>query len=116
MNTRSVGNSGEEAAVLFIEQLGWQVVGRNLHYRFGEIDILATNGTHMIVIEVKAKKSSMYGEAVEMVTRSKQATLRKLAKVVEAEYNKPVRIDVITLDNFATSQASVTHYPFAIGE
>ncbi len=116
MHTRGTGNLGEDAAVQFIANLGWKVVGRNLHYRFGEIDILADSGEHMVVVEVKVKKSLYQGHAVEMVTPSKQRTLQKLAKWIEQEYNKPVRIDVITIDNFNSNSLDLVHYPFAVGE
>lgn len=116
MHSRGTGNLGEDQAAAFLEGLGWQIVGRNLHYRFGEVDILADSGESLVLVEVKAKKSSLRGFAVEMLTPSKQQVLRKLAKWVELEYNKPVRIDVITIDNFASSNHKLTHYPFAIGE
>lgn len=116
MNTRSRGDAGESLAVTYLESLGWQILGRNVHKRFGEIDILADNKTEVILVEVKAKKNSVYGSAVEMLTLSKQATLSKLAKLVQAQYNKPVRIDVITIDGFATSEPKLTHYPYAVGE
>lgn len=116
MHTRGTGNLGEDVAVNFLADLGWKIVGRNLHYRFGEIDVLADSGEHMVIIEVKVKKSLSQGYAVEMVTPSKQRTLQKLAQWVAVEYNKPVRIDVITIDNFKSHQPVLTHYPFAVGE
>jgi putative endonuclease len=116
MHTRGIGANAEEAAVNFITQLGWKVIERNSHYRFGEIDILADNSETLILIEVKAKKSASHGLAVEMLTYSKQKTLLKLAKWVQSKYNKPVRIDVITIDNFTGRAPEIVHYPNAIGE
>src|SRR5688500_14500824 len=116
MNTRQSGGQAEAYVCIYLEQLGWKILGRNMHYRFGEVDILADTGESVALIEVKAKKSTTQGYAVEMLTPKKQQTLCKLAKWVGAEYNKPVRIDVITLDNCGSAQPLLAHYPFAVGE
>jgi putative endonuclease len=117
MSTRLVGNLGEDRAVLYIQQqFGWKIIDRNLHKRFGEIDILAESKEFIILIEVKVKRSLTQGYAVEMVTPQKQRTLRKLAHFLQTEYNKPVRIDVLSIDNFASTQPIITYYPFAVGE
>lgn len=116
MSTRATGSTAEDMAVDFLCQLGWKIVGRNLHYRFGEIDILAEHKKQLIIVEVKAKRHATQGMAIEMITPVKQRRLRQLAHWVEAEYNKPVRIDVIAIDDFGSPQATITHYPYAIGE
>ncbi len=116
MSTRSTGAEAEAYAERYLIAQGWKILGRNLHYRFGEIDILAQDKEWMVIIEIKAKRTVMQGYAVEMLTPRKQRVLRQLAKIVAAEYNKPVRIDVITLDNWASHDPELTHYPFAVGE
>lgn len=116
MSTRSTGSTAEDMAVDFLCQLGWNIVGRNLHYRFGEIDILAEYQNQLIVVEVKAKRRAGQGAAVEMITPVKQKRLRQLAHWVQAEYNKPVRIDVLAIDNYGSPEMSITHYPYAVGE
>ena len=114
MSTRATGNLGESLAVTFLEKLGWKVIQRNVHYRFGEIDILAETKDYIVIVEVKAKKDSSQGYAVEMITPSKKQVLRKLANLLQVEYNKPVRVDVIAIDGYADTAPNITHYPFAI--
>jgi putative endonuclease len=116
MSTRATGSTAEDMAVDFLRQLGWKIIGRNLHYRFGEIDILAEWENEIIVVEVKAKRARGQGVAVEMITPVKHRRLRQLAHWVQAEYNKPVRIDVIAIDDFGSPRVTITHYPYAIGE
>src|SRR6266542_6559371 len=113
MERKSLGMSGEDEAAHFITTLGWKILGRNIHYHFGEIDILADSGESIVIIEVKAKTSISHGYAVEMITPTKQRVLRRLAKMVEQAYNKPVRIDVIAIDNYAEGTQALTHYPYA---
>lgn len=113
---RDTGRFGEDLAIEFVQNLGWRVLRRNAHFRFGEVDILAQADTGLVIVEVKAKRTSRLGVAVEMITPAKRRTLIRLAKWLEGEYNKPVRVDVITIDRLADSQPVVRHYPFAIEE
>lgn len=115
MDTRSLGSTGESEAVAYLEGLGWKILARNIHLRFGEIDILADNGEFVVIVEVKMKRSHVQGTAAEMVTPAKQQTLRQLANLMQQQYNKPVRIDVIAIDN-VFDKPELTHYPFAVGE
>ncbi len=103
-------------AAHFLIEKGWRIIGQNLHFRFGEVDLLADSGDYIVVVEVKAKKSSSHGFAVEMITREKQHTLIRLAKLMQTQYNKPVRVDVVAIDNFLGATPTITHYPFAIEE
>lgn len=114
MSTRTTGNLGEDLAVVFLERLGWSILKRNIHYRFGEVDILADAKDYIVIVEVKAKKNSSQGYAVEMITPAKKRVLRKLANLLQVEYNKPVRVDVIAIDGYADSEPKITHYPFAV--
>lgn len=116
MNTRTVGGQEEDRAADYLATRGYKIISRNLHFRFGEIDILAEDKHCIVIVEVKAKKSSLRGAAVEMVTPAKKRTLRLLAKLLQTRYNKPVRVDVITIDNAARSDAEIRHYPYAIEE
>ncbi len=115
LDTRSIGRSAEDMATAYIESLGWRILQRNAHLRFGEIDILAESPEAVIVVEVKAKKSASQGYAVEMLTSAKQRTLTLLAKMVQRQYNKPVRIDVIAIDNYPLNP-QLMHYPNCVGE
>ncbi len=116
MNTRAQGNEAERLAADFLSQKGWTIHGHNLHFHFGEVDILAEESDYLVVVEVKAKKSASFGYAVEMLTPAKKSVLRRLAKWVGSRYNKPVRVDVVTVDNFPSAHPIITHYPFAVEE
>lgn len=113
--SRAIGDIGEEMAVAFLTGKKWKIIGRNLHYRYGEIDILANDGRQLVVVEVKAKNHIKQGYAVEQITPRKSHTLRRLAQQVENEYNKPVRVDVVAIDSLSTKPI-ITHYINAVEE
>lgn len=114
MSTRQTGASGEDLAEQFLVNKGFNILGRNMHVRFSEIDILAELCGVMVIIEVKAKRGTGFGAAVEQVTRVKKERLARLADLLQVEYNKPVRVDVIAIDNFGSISPVITHYENAL--
>ena len=114
MSTRSTGDRGEAVAEAFLLDNGWQILDRNPHLRFSEIDILARDGRELVIVEVKAKSSSSFGFAVEQVTATKKRRLARLAELVQQGYNQPVRVDVIAIDDFGKSNQKIVHYKNAL--
>lgn len=97
---RAMGARGEQAAAQFLISRGLQVVDRNWRCRDGEIDIVARDpvSSTLVIVEVKTRRPSRYGSAVEAVTVRKAARLRRLAAAWLAAHDvcvDTVRIDVI---------------------
>ena len=80
MASQSIGNRAEAAATRFLERHGLRIVTCNFRCRFGEIDIIARDGEHIVFIEVKYRKSAEFGHSLEMVSRQKQKKLVAAAK------------------------------------
>ena len=107
MNTRKIGCDGENKAVDFLLENGYEIIERNVHFgKIGEIDIVArdkADGT-FVFVEVKYNRvvKSAFGEPEFRVTASKMKQIVKLAKMYihnRGLYKKPVRIDVIAIDS-----------------
>lgn len=98
-NTKSIGNSGEELAVRYLESLGYEIVARNFHSRYGEIDIIAKNAEYIAYVEVKTRSINSYGLPREAVTPQKQQKIIKTAYVFESQhpYELQPRFDVIEI-------------------
>ena len=65
------GKEGEEAAVCYLQDEGYNIICRNFRCMQGEIDIIAKDETYLVFIEVKTRTSIKYGEAKEAVRREK---------------------------------------------
>ena len=95
-----LGQAGEDAAVVFLEREGYQILRRNFRNKFGEIDIIAKDRDTVCFIEVKTRKSEAYGLPFESVTKSKQ---RKIIYVALSYLNAQgreeanVRFDVVSV-------------------
>lgn len=89
---------GESLAGRYLEGRGWDVVERNVRFRDGEIDIVATRGGVLAFVEVKTRRSRAHGVPAEAVTPVKRARIRRLATRYLTE-RRPraaaVRFDVI---------------------
>jgi putative endonuclease len=96
----AVGKAGEEAAVQYLCQHGYQILERNYRCRFGEIDLIARDGRTLAFVEVKTRRSQRYGPAATAVTLEKQRHLIKASQVYliqRKKVNEFCRFDVVTV-------------------
>ncbi|HEX3016505.1 MAG TPA: YraN family protein [Caproicibacter sp.] len=75
----SSGASGEQYTVEYLEKKGFEIVQRNYHSRFGEIDIIARDSCYLIFTEVKTREIGSLVGPLEAVTVSKQRKIIKTA-------------------------------------
>jgi putative endonuclease len=78
MNRR--GGADEGLAAAFLERQGLKVLERNYRCRFGEIDIVATAGSALVFVEVRARRSENYGGAAASITPAKRRRLLAAAR------------------------------------
>lgn len=79
MNKREIGGYYEAVAVLFLEQQGYRIKEKNYRCRFGEIDIIASEGTCLCFIEVKYRADAACGYPSEAVDERKRQKIRLTA-------------------------------------
>ena len=78
LNQRArLGQWAEQQAAQHLLQQGWCIVACNYHSRYGEIDVIASQGEQLIMLEVKARSKGSYAAAVEVVSLAKQRRLIK---------------------------------------
>lgn len=78
-DSRLLGRWGETLAAEYLRDKGYRIVAANWRCRFGEIDLIAGDGTYLCFVEVKLRKSAAYGSAAAYVDRRKQEKLRASA-------------------------------------
>ena len=112
--SNALGAWGEEKAARFLTEQGYQIIRRNYHSRYGEIDLIAENMEYLIFVEVKLRKSVSHGLPEEAVTPAKQEKLRLTAQqyLQVHETKKQPRFDVVALyakDGMETCPLPVRH-------
>jgi putative endonuclease len=111
---KSLGNSGEDLAAKYLENKNYKILGRNVKLKFGEIDIIASNGDYIVIVEVKTKSIVNQGIPEEMVNFHKKKKLMLLANAISQNYpDKNVRIDVIAIDK-TSDRTKINHIVNAI--
>lgn len=78
--SQKVGHQGEEQARQHLQAGGLIIVSRNLYARTGEIDLVAMDGSILVFIEVRQRRSSRYGGAAASVNLHKQRRIIRTAQ------------------------------------
>ena len=99
---RGLGAWGEDYACEFVAQLGMHIVERNWTCARGEIDIVALHADCLVAVEVKTRRDSSKGSALEAVTPRKLQSLRRLIGMwLEQDQRllpfRSIRIDVVAI-------------------
>jgi putative endonuclease len=96
----ALGARGEGLATAWYEANGFVVVARNWRCDIGEIDLIATRGSLVVIAEVKTRASTRFGVPAEAVGVAKQRKLRRLAATwlsATGRYYDEVRFDVVSI-------------------
>ncbi len=97
MNNKKTGSAGEDLACRYLQENGYVILERNKHYsRFCEIDIIAKIKDIIVFVEVKTRKTNLYGTPFEAVTKAKLSNIRKGVQYYLSEHKiNKYRIDVV---------------------
>ena len=101
-NLRKEGASAEEIAENYLAEQGFTIVKKNFHFgKAGEIDIIAREGNVLVFVEVKSRRSTLYGSPESAITFKKQQALRRAAEgylYVRNITNTECRFDVVAIE------------------
>lgn len=101
MNRRARGSEAERLACDYLCARGLKPLQRNFHCRGGEIDLVMRHGDSLVFVEVRYRRRSNYGHAVETVSAQKQRRIRLCARHYLARHghwNSAVRFDVVGIE------------------
>jgi putative endonuclease len=107
---KTLGNSGEAVAAHALEKAGLTISARNWRCPAGELDILAQEFAPdysqdgemvpwLVVVEVRTRRGTRYGSALQSITPRKQRKLREVAEhyIQTVKWSGPWRIDVVAV-------------------
>lgn len=111
----SPGALGERIAALYLQLGGCEILERNFRFEHLEIDLVVRDGPCVAFVEVKTRRSSAFGEALEAVSREKLRNIRRAARMYllsapperrASEY----RFDLVALDcEWGSGQMRLRH-------
>lgn len=94
-----LGQKGETKAAQFLKQKGYRILAQNWTHAHLEVDIIAQDKDMLVIVEVKSRKSDLYGNPSQAVNHKKQLNLYRAAnKFIHAkDYKGEVRFDIIAV-------------------
>lgn len=101
---RTLGRRGEALAAAFLQRKGYGIIATNWRCAAGELDLIARDGSVLVFVEVRTRRSTASGLAEESITRGKQRRLARLAlhylqemETARTPWLGPWRIDVVAI-------------------
>ncbi len=95
------GEQSERRAERYLVQQGLSIIHRNYRCRFGEIDLIAEDRDCLVFIEVRYRRSQVYGGALASITARKRARILRTAQLFLVRHPSyqhwPCRFDVLAM-------------------
>jgi putative endonuclease len=94
-----LGKQGERIAAEHLARLGFEIVERNYRTRWGELDIVAFDGTTLAFCEVKTRRLTRGGDGpFEGLRAPQRQRVRKMAGTWLIERTERPRADILRFD------------------
>lgn|SRR5574344_1659045 len=110
----NMGQIGEQMALRYLEQQGYEILETNWRAGHLEADIIAYKDKTVVFVEVKSRKNDTFGSPETFVDRKKQQSYIRLANAYMLQHHRTeeARFDIITVILNA-SGCDIQHFPRA---
>lgn len=110
----ALGRAGEERAARYFAELGYSVVARNWRCPAGEIDLVAVDARHVVIVEVKTRRGEGFGHPFEAVDARKRVRLWRVAAAWASAHRdlaqgRRLRIDAVAIIGADPRSADLEH-------
>ena len=99
-NPRQRGAAMEQRAAHYLQQQGLVERQRNYRCRRGEIDLVMQAGPTLVFVEVRFRRHTQFGNALESIDWRKQQRIRCAAEyyLAQHDWSGPCRFDAVGID------------------
>ncbi|MFZ4262404.1 YraN family protein [Sphingobacterium sp. HJSM2_6] len=94
---KTLGDKGEEMAVLFLKKLGYEIIELNWRYKKLEVDIIALDQQDLVFVEVKVRSNASHVLISDLISEHQQENLARAAEsyMMEKGYEGQIRFDFL---------------------
>lgn len=101
-------------AASYLQGKHYKIIAMNYRSRFGEIDLIVSNQSFLVFVEVKLRKTDKFASAFEHVDIHKQQKIRTTAEVFLSEYCTDLQprfdvIEIYALNGVNTKHPKINH-------
>ena len=95
-----IGQAAERRAEQWLTKAGLKLVTRNYRCRAGEIDLVMSDGSELVFVEVRCRSNPAFGGALASVDAHKQRRLVLAAQtyLLQRNWSGPCRFDVVGIE------------------
>ena len=98
---KHTGDVAEQMVVEHLERDGFRIRDRNISNTFGELDIVAEKGELLCFVEVKARRTAVFGDPSMSVSSAKQGRVVRCAMLYVQQRKladqRAIRFDVASV-------------------
>lgn len=94
------GNDAEKLALDYLKQQGLDWVCSNYKCKTGELDLIMKHGAILVIVEVRYRKSDLYGGALSSITKQKQLRIISATQhyvIINNLNHLQIRFDVVAI-------------------
>lgn len=116
-NTRKIGAWGEQAARVYLEKHGFEILFQNVYTEYGEIDLVARKAGRLHMVEVKTRRTKEFGYPEEAVTERKRRHMLESAQAfmqANPALGPDFQIDVIAVQVVSKKSYEITYFENAV--
>ncbi len=94
-----LGKTGEEMAIKHLRSMGYEILETNWRFGRDEVDIIARDKDTLVIVEVKTRATTYYGEPEFAVNKAKQRILVRAAEayIMKNDINMDTRFDIMSV-------------------
>lgn len=106
-----LGKLGENLAISFLEEKGYEIMERNYRFQKAEIDIITKVENTLVVVEVKTRTSTYFGLPQDFI---KPAKIKLLVKAINhyvetKNLDFSIRFDIIAIHKNEQGDFEIEH-------
>jgi len=98
---RELGIKAEQVAASFLRSKGLEILHRNFRRRLGELDLVARDGSELVIVEVRTRSSGRFGGAAASIDSKKRQRVVRATQLLLQRYKELVgmriRFDVVVI-------------------
>ena len=111
-----LGLRGERIAIAYLTSCGWSVEAHRFKLGRHDLDLVIRRGNTVAFVEVKTRRTSTCGTALEAVSRHKQQHIARVASLWILRQGRPgdeYRFDLVAIQEAPGREPVVEHVPDA---
>ena len=106
-----LGRWGEDLAAAFLKEKGYTIIERDWKSGHHDLDIVAKDGSTLVIVEVKTRRNRLYGNPEEAIDYRKRRSLLSAINHYTKSHRiySNVRFDIISIVGNIGEKSEIDH-------